>query len=42
MDEVDRYFARVEDLEQDEVVQNQQQRKKLLVLKFQRGPLLSG
>jgi hypothetical protein len=34
MDEVDRYFTRIDDLEHDEIVQNQQQRKKLLILKF--------
>jgi hypothetical protein len=38
--EADRFFSLVDDLESDELIQNQNGRKKLLVLKFIAGPLL--
>ena len=37
---MDRFFTLVDDLENDDIVQNQPARKKLLTLKFLQGPLL--
>jgi hypothetical protein len=40
--EIDRFFSLVDDLDSDDLIQKQTSRKRLLVLRFLRGPLMHG
>ena len=38
--EIDRFFSLVDDLDSDDLIQKQTSRKRMLVLRFLKGPLL--